>query len=107
MLQISPAWVRGAAQKLLKIHIAHVKDSVDDRCGCRGAWRIGGILCVPLSDDEIDDVTAYILTLEPAAGLPAGDEAPSGLLGSTVSWFLFAGAALILVVILIRYYQKA
>jgi cytochrome c oxidase cbb3-type subunit 3 len=61
----------------------------------------------PLSRAEIEDVTAYILTLDPASGLPEPGEAQSGPLGATVSWSLFAGLALIVVVVLIRYYQRA
>lgn len=61
----------------------------------------------PLTQNEIEDVTAYILTLTPASTLPEEGELPSGPLGSTISWVLFAGVALILVVVLIRYYQKA
>jgi cytochrome c oxidase cbb3-type subunit 3 len=61
----------------------------------------------PLSGEEIEDVTAYVLTLEPASGLPETTEAPEGPLGATLSWILFGGVALILVVILVRYYQKA
>jgi hypothetical protein len=61
----------------------------------------------PLTQSEIEDVTAYILTLTPASTLPEEGELPSGPLGSTLSWVLFASAALILVVVLIRYYQKA
>lgn len=61
----------------------------------------------PLTQAEVNDVTAYILTLEPASGLPEPVEAPSGPLSPTVSWIIFAGAAIVLAVILFRYYQKA
>ncbi len=61
----------------------------------------------PLSPSEIEDVTAYILTLDPASGLPDPGEAPSGPLGSTLSWIILAGLALIVGFVLIRYYQKA
>jgi len=61
----------------------------------------------PLTQTEIEDVTAYILTLTPASTLPDESELPSGPLGSTISWGLFAGVALILVVVLIRYYQRS
>jgi mono/diheme cytochrome c family protein len=61
----------------------------------------------PLSGFEVEDVTAYILTLDPASGLPQPGEAPSGPLGSTISWIIFGGLAIIVAVVLIRYYQKA
>lgn len=61
----------------------------------------------PLTQSEIEDVAAYILTLDPASTLPEMGEAPSGPLGSTVSWIIFAGVALILAIVLFRYYQKA
>jgi hypothetical protein len=65
----------------------------------------GGILRVPLSDGEIEDASVYIpLTFDPAASLPAPDEASAGTLGLTLSWIHFAGAALILMIILICYY---
>ena len=61
----------------------------------------------PLTPEEIEDVTAYILTLEPASGLPGVPESPEGPLGSTLTWILFGVAAVILVIVLVRYYQKA
>jgi mono/diheme cytochrome c family protein len=61
----------------------------------------------PLSSEAIEDVTAYILTLDPAAGIPEPGEAPGGPLGSTISWIIFGGLMLIVAVVLIRYYQKA
>jgi hypothetical protein len=60
-----------------------------------------GVDRVPLSDGDIDGVSTYILTLAPAASLPARDEALVGPLGLTLRWILFAGVALILMVILI------
>lgn len=61
----------------------------------------------PLSQDQIEDVSAYILSLQPVSGLPEAGEAPSGPLGSTISWILLAGLAVIVVVVLVRYYQRA
>lgn len=61
----------------------------------------------PLSNAEIEDVTAYILTLDPASSLPEPGEAPSGPLGTTISWILFAVATISVIVIFIRYYQRA
>jgi cytochrome c oxidase cbb3-type subunit 3 len=61
----------------------------------------------PLTREEIEDVTAYILTLDPASGLPEAAGTREGPLGMTISWILFGGIALILVIILLRYYQKA
>ncbi len=61
----------------------------------------------PLSSTQIEDVTAYILTLEPASGLPLLGETPAGPLGSTLSWIIFGVLAIVVAVILIRYYQKA
>lgn len=61
----------------------------------------------PLSSAEVEDVTAYILTLDPASGLPEPGEAPDGPLGSSLSWIIFGGLALIVAVVLIRYYQRA
>jgi mono/diheme cytochrome c family protein len=61
----------------------------------------------PLSSEEIEDVTAYILTLEPASGLPEPGEAPGGPLGSTISWIIFGALAVVAVITLVRYYRKA
>ncbi len=61
----------------------------------------------PLSRKEIEDVTAYILTLEPASGLPEPGEAPGGPLRSTISLIIFGALALVVVVVLIRYYRRA
>lgn len=61
----------------------------------------------PLSPEEIEDVTAYILTLEPASGLPETGEAASGPLRSSISVIIFGLLAVVVAVVLIRYYQKA
>jgi len=46
------------------------------------------------------------LTLDPASGLPEPGEAPDGPLGSSVSWIIFGCLALIVAVVLMRYYQR-
>ena len=53
---------------------------------------------VPLSHREF-------LTLDLASGLPEPDEAPDGPLGSSASWIIFGGLALIVAVVLMRYYH--
>jgi mono/diheme cytochrome c family protein len=61
----------------------------------------------PLTQDEIDDVAAYILTLDPVSALPDEGPAPGGPLGSVVSWIIFGAVGLIILIMLLRYYQKA
>ena len=60
----------------------------------------------PLSAREIEDVTAYILTLNPASGLPEPEEAPSGPLGKAISGVIFGVLVMIVLVVLHRYYKK-
>lgn len=67
------------------------------------AQALGG----PLEDQQIEDVTAYILSLDPVAGLILPEPASEGPLTTNVSLLLFAGAALIVVVVLVVYYRRA
>ncbi len=60
----------------------------------------------PLSDQAIADVTAYLLTLEPAAAatpIPAA----AGPLGSTATLALLVGALAVLVIVLVVYYRRS
>jgi len=52
-------------------------------------------------------VAAYILTLDPVSALPDEGPAPGGPLGSVVSWIIFGAVGLIIIIMLLRYYQKA
>ncbi len=61
----------------------------------------------PLTRDQIENVSAYILTLQPVSGLPEAGEPPSGPLGSTISWILMVGLAFVVVIMLVRYYRRA
>ncbi len=61
----------------------------------------------PLTQDQIENVSAYILTLQPVSGLPEAGEPPSGPLGSTISWILMVGLAFVVVIMLVRYYKRA
>jgi mono/diheme cytochrome c family protein len=61
----------------------------------------------PLDDQEIQDVTAYILSLDPVEGLVLPEPAPEGPLNADVSLLIFAGTALIVVAILVVYYRRA
>ncbi|TFH36770.1 MAG: c-type cytochrome [Anaerolineales bacterium] len=61
----------------------------------------------PLTQEEIEDVTAYILTLDPGSGLPEFAAESPGPLGTTISWTLLAAFGLVLAIVLVRYYRKA
>lgn len=61
----------------------------------------------PLEEQQINDVTAYILSLDPVGGLILPEPAAEGPLSANVSLILFAAAALIVVVVLIVYYRRA
>jgi hypothetical protein len=61
----------------------------------------------PLEDQQIEDVTAYILTLDPVEGLILPEPAPEGPLSADISLLLFTGGAILLVVILVVYYRRA
>jgi cytochrome c oxidase cbb3-type subunit 3 len=61
----------------------------------------------PLSEDEIDDVTAYILSLEPPP-VPTPTAMPSaGPLGRTTSSLLLGGLVVLVLVALVIYYRRA
>lgn len=60
----------------------------------------------PLSDQAIADVTAYLLTLEPAA-VATPIPAPEGPLGSTATLLMLVGALAVLVVVLVVYYRRS
>jgi ubiquinol-cytochrome c reductase cytochrome c subunit len=60
----------------------------------------------PLTDKEIGDVAAFILTLEPAA-VPTPLPASAGPMGSTATLLLLAGIAAVVVVVLVVYFRQA
>jgi mono/diheme cytochrome c family protein len=61
----------------------------------------------PLEDKEIADVTAFLLSLEPAS-VPTPVAGPSaGPMGSTATLILLAVLAAVLIVILVVYYRRA
>ena len=61
----------------------------------------------PLDDQQIENVTAYILSLDPVEGLILPEPVSEGPLNADISLLLFAGAALIVVVVLVVYYRRA
>lgn len=68
------------------------------------AQDVGG----PLSSDQVDDVTAYILTLSPVQTLPpTTPEAPEGPLGTTTSLIIIGVLVGAVLLGLIYYYRKA
>ena len=60
----------------------------------------------PLSDKNIADVAAFVLTLEPAAS-PTPIPQPSGPLGTTTTLILLAIVAAVVVVVLVVYFRRA
>jgi len=60
----------------------------------------------PLTDDEIADVAAFILTLEPAA-VPTPFPTSAGPMGTTATLLLLAGIAAVLVVVLVVYFRRS
>jgi mono/diheme cytochrome c family protein len=60
----------------------------------------------PLTDDEIGDVAAFILTLKPAAA-PTPIPASAGPMGTTPTLLLLAGIAAAAIVVLVVYYRRA
>lgn len=60
----------------------------------------------PLTDESVANVTAYILTLEPAP-VPTPIVAPPGPLGSTTTLILLAAALALLALVLVAYYRRS
>ena len=60
----------------------------------------------PLTDGQIGDVAAFVLTLEPAAS-PTPAPAASGPMGATATLLLLAVIAAVIVVVLVVYYRRA
>ncbi len=61
----------------------------------------------PLSDEELDDVTAFMLTLDPRQPAPSPAPPPEGPLTRSTSLLLLGGAALLVVVVIVVYYRRA
>jgi mono/diheme cytochrome c family protein len=61
----------------------------------------------PLAESEIMNVSAYLLSLSPAAGLPAGEAAGEGPLSVTASLLIFGLLGLVLVIGAIVYYRRS
>jgi mono/diheme cytochrome c family protein len=60
----------------------------------------------PLTDDEIGDVAAFILTLKPASA-PTPIPVSSGPMGTTPTLLLLAGMAAVVLVVLVVYFRRA
>lgn len=67
------------------------------------AQDLGG----PLSEEEIEDVTAYILTLSPVSVAPTPTTPEEGPFSATVSLIAFGIIALVIAIGLIIYYRRA
>lgn len=86
------------------VYIAHVTSE-----GIEGstmpAWGVaqGG----PLSQEQIEDVTAYILSLEPAPAAATPTPPEAGPLSATVTLVIFAVLLLIGAAALVVYYRRA
>lgn len=61
----------------------------------------------PLEQQQIDDVTAYILSLDPVSGVVLPETAQEGPLNANLSLLIFAGVALVVIVVLVVYYRRA
>jgi len=61
----------------------------------------------PLSDEQIEDVTAYILTLSPVEGAPTPTPASPGPISLTTGLILLGVVAVLIVIGLIVYYRRA
>ena len=59
----------------------------------------------PLSDEDINDIVAYVLTWSGAATAPETDEPSIGPLTGWPVWVIFIGA-FILIIIAIMYYSR-
>jgi len=60
----------------------------------------------PLTDEEIADVAAFILTLEPAA-VPTPFPTSAGPMGATATLLLLAGIAAVAVIVLVVYFRRS
>lgn len=69
------------------------------------AWAqdLGG----PLSEGDIDNVTAFVLTLEPVSVAPTPIPPEEGPLSATITLVIFGVLAFLLVIGLIIYYRRA
>ena len=61
----------------------------------------------PLSDEQIEDVTAYILTLSPVESAPTPTPASPGPISLTTGLILLGVVAVLIVIGLIVYYRRA
>jgi hypothetical protein len=61
----------------------------------------------PLSDEEIDNVTAFVLTLSPVSVSPTPSTPDEGPISLTVSLIAFGAIALLIIIGLIIYYRRA
>lgn len=61
----------------------------------------------PLSDDQIDDVSAYVLTLSPDVQREPTPQAVSGPLNLTTSLIILAGLAILVLLVVVFYYRRA
>ncbi len=61
----------------------------------------------PLTDADIANVGAFVLTLNPAASMPTPVSTPAGALGRTPSLILIGVLVLIVAAVLIAYYLRA
>ncbi len=60
----------------------------------------------PLSDENIADVAAYVLTLQPGSS-PTAVPQPAGPLGASTTLILLAVAAAVVVLVLVAYFRRA
>jgi mono/diheme cytochrome c family protein len=61
----------------------------------------------PLDEQQIDDVTAYILSLDPVEGLVLPEQTVEGPLNANISLLIFAAIATVVVIVVVVYYRKA
>lgn len=61
----------------------------------------------PLTEEQIDDVTAYVLSLSPVQTLPETSEPPAGPFGVRISLILIGVLGVSIVIGLIYYYKRA
>jgi mono/diheme cytochrome c family protein len=60
----------------------------------------------PLSDSEIGDVAAFVVTLQPTGALPTPVPEATGPMGSTATLLLLGALGLGVVVVLVAYYRR-